>query len=133
MLPKITYTVQGKLDQQLITSTTMSSFRPGHMEPLVNRRPILCWLRTANQTSCFPMPFAFLAFVFRAYRIDPALRKTLLGVSFKRRQLRGGWDHKVWDSPFWEQQANTGYASPVSEKEDDEEDGEEDGFTLSSH
>jgi hypothetical protein len=56
---------------------------------------ILCWLCTGHGSSCLPRPITFLgrpssrqqyrlyfkrfvAFIFRAYRMDPTLRKTLL-------------------------------------------------------
>jgi hypothetical protein len=78
-------------------------------------RPILCWLRTGHGSSCLLQPFQFLGrpssrkqyrlyfkrfvtFIFRAYRMGPALRKTLHGVTFKRTQLdmlRAIWDHQI--------------------------------------
>jgi hypothetical protein len=127
-------------------------------------RPILCWLCIANETPCFPKPFAFLgrassrqgyrrywrrfiAFIFRAYRMDLALRDEPLGVSLKRRHhdaLRSIWDHKMWDlhslllSPCRDPQANEGEASQdleeeeekeeyMEEDEEDDEEGDEEG------
>jgi hypothetical protein len=121
-------------------------------------RPILCWLRTWHGSSCLPQPFQFLgrpssrkqyrlyfkrfvAFIFRAYRMGPALRKTLLGVTFKRTQLdmlRAIWDHQIWNSEmdqssFWGTRVNERDVSQEYDEdafsvdeEDDGVDGEDD-------
>jgi hypothetical protein len=119
-------------------------------------RLILCWLRTGHG-SCLPQPFQFLgrpssrkqyrlyfkrfvAFIFRAYRMGPASRKTLLGVTFKRTQLdmlRAIWDYQIWNSEmdqssFWGTRVNEGDVSQEYEEEafsvdeDDGVDGEDD-------
>ena len=66
-------------------------------------RPILCWLITTKPSPCFPKPFKFLAreqtrrsyrrwlkgfiaFVFRAWRMDPCTRSSLTGIRFSQRQ-----------------------------------------------
>jgi hypothetical protein len=81
-------------------------------------RLILCWLCTGHGSSCLPRPITFLgrpssrqqyrlyfkrfvAFIFRAYRMDPTLRKTLLGVTFKKIQLdmlKAIWSHRTLNS-----------------------------------
>jgi hypothetical protein len=62
-------------------------------------RPLLCWLVTTRPTPCFPKPFkflgrettrrsyrrwlkGFLAFLFRAWRMEPGERWSLAGIRF---------------------------------------------------
>jgi hypothetical protein len=88
-------------------------------------RPLLCWLITTRPSPCFPKPFkflarettkksyrrwlkGFLAFVFRAWRMEPGKCWTLAGVRFNRKhsaRLQSIWTHRLWkhriECDFW--------------------------------
>jgi hypothetical protein len=92
-------------------------------------RPLLCWLITTRPSPCFPKPFKFLAreqtrrsyrrwlkgfvaFVFRAWRMESSQRSTLTGIRLSPKQstrLQSIWEHRLWDlglSPyFWSELA----------------------------
>lgn len=79
-------------------------------------RSLLCWLRSTKLHTCFPKPFTlvshkasekkyrrlffqFLVFVFRAFRMPPAVRRRLTGIRFTKRQLEqleAIWEHEAW-------------------------------------
>ncbi|KAH7074967.1 hypothetical protein BKA63DRAFT_444495, partial [Paraphoma chrysanthemicola] len=88
-------------------------------------RPLLCWLITTRPSPCFPKPFkflgreqtrrsyrrwlkGFLAFVFRAWRMEPGKRSSLTGIRLRQKQsarLQLIWEHRLWDlcigPDFW--------------------------------
>lgn len=81
-------------------------------------RNALCWLRSIRPNSCFPKPFAavatestrkcylsiaqrFVAMVFRAYRLTPAVQRNEAGVPLTKEQLlacQSIWDHADLES-----------------------------------
>ncbi|KAI1525960.1 hypothetical protein PtrSN002B_011687, partial [Pyrenophora tritici-repentis] len=80
-------------------------------------RPLLCWLITTRPSPCFPKPFkflareqtrrsyrrwlkGFLAFVFRAWRMEPGQRSILTRIRLSPKQstrLQSIWEHRLWD------------------------------------
>jgi hypothetical protein len=80
-------------------------------------RPFLCWLITTRPSHCFPKPFkflarertrrsyrrwlkGFLAFIFRAWRMEPGQRSTLTEIRLSPKQstrLQSTWEHRLWD------------------------------------
>ena len=81
-------------------------------------RTLLCWLRSTKPQTCYPKPFAlvaldsskkkyrqllkrFFAFVFRAFRIPVGVRHRLLGIRFRKKQIRQMriiWEHRAWSN-----------------------------------
>ncbi|KAL5434706.1 hypothetical protein PMIN06_011321 [Paraphaeosphaeria minitans] len=79
-------------------------------------RPLLCWLVTTPPSPCFPKPFkfvarektrrsyrrwlkGFLAFIFRAWRMEPNIRSSLAGIRLSQKQsarLQSIWEHPLW-------------------------------------
>lgn len=79
--------------------------------------PILCWLKSGSATRFYQKPFGFLgraatrqryrrlfqrflAFIFRAYNMTLAVRKSALGIQFTKKQfeeLERVWNDDVWD------------------------------------
>jgi hypothetical protein len=79
--------------------------------------PILCWLNSGSRTRFYQKPFGFLGraatrqryrrlfqriipFIFRAYNMTPAMRKSALGICFTGEQLcelRKVWMDDAWD------------------------------------
>ncbi|KAH8591171.1 hypothetical protein B0O99DRAFT_719407, partial [Bisporella sp. PMI_857] len=117
--------------------------------------PILCWLKSGSATRFYQKPFGFLGraatrqryrrlfqrflpFIFRAYNMTPAARKSALGIQFTKKQLkelRGVWNDDAWDDVNSElENAHSGdqlFSENSSdwegeEDEDEEEDEEED-------
>jgi hypothetical protein len=80
-------------------------------------RPLLCWLIATRPSPCFLKPFkflgrektrrsyrrwlkGFLAFVFRAWRMEPDKRSSLAGIRLSQTQsarLQLIWGHQLWD------------------------------------
>ncbi len=79
--------------------------------------PILCWLKSGSASRFYQKPFGFLGraasrqryrrlfqrflpFIFRAYNMTPAVRRSALGIRFTGKQLnelRKVWEDKAWD------------------------------------
>ena len=79
--------------------------------------PILCWLKSGSATRFYQQPFGFLGraatrqryrrlfqrffpFIFRAYNMTPAMRRSALGIRFTKKQLnelRKVWEDEAWD------------------------------------
>jgi hypothetical protein len=106
---------------------------------------LLCWLRSMKAYICHSKPFAlvsletsrkkyqrfwkkFLAFSFRAYRIDPNMLRRTAGVRFSNKQssqLQAIWEHDAWlDGDIWQKLQNRrrSVRDGVDEDARDEED-----------
>ncbi|KAL5371137.1 hypothetical protein DPSP01_014468 [Paraphaeosphaeria sporulosa] len=136
----------------------------GRREETMRRtgRPLWCWLVTTRPSPCFPKPFKFLAreqtrrsyrrwlksfiaFVFRAWRMDPGTRSSLAVIRFSQRQsarLRLIWEHPLWDRcidpDFWgrlaaDQQRGSGEAAATDSTSEAEAAAEIDGETASDN
>ncbi|KAH7112034.1 hypothetical protein EDB81DRAFT_628075, partial [Dactylonectria macrodidyma] len=102
-------------------------------------RNILCWLRSTRSGASYPKPFTLvrhpastkkyrwfwkraLLFVFRAHRLDSAVREKMTGIRLKRKLT--ALLEEAWDHPFWmtDEEEN----DDIEEEDDDSEYDDED-------
>lgn len=156
--------VSRKADEQKITQLMAALDRAfDRCEDTMRRtgHPILCWLNSGSRNRFYQKPFGFLGraatrqryrrlfqrvipFIFRAYNLTPAARKSALGVQFTKRQLkelRMVWNDEAWDDgenrlcydngTDWEGEEKNGGDDDGDDSDDEyedeeDEDGEED-------